>query len=73
MENSAMISAPSQAFADKDATSKAEYKSPQGMSAHATPRMNGALAPNLFNTGRALRQTDWPKFSIQAGCLARHS
>ena len=60
IENKAMMVAPSTALADSEATSKAEYSRPQGISAQATPRATGALRPSRVSTGRALRQTDCP-------------
>ena len=70
-ENKAMIVAPSTAFADSEATSNAEYNRPQGIKAHATPSTTGALDPSRPRTGRALRQTDCPSPSNQAGWRAR--
>jgi hypothetical protein len=58
MENSAMMAEPSAALADRDATNKAEYSKPQGMSAHATPNTTGARCPSEAITGRAFRQID---------------
>ena len=72
-QKSAMMSAPSQALADNEATSRAEYSRPQGINAQAMPRMNGALPPRRPRAGRALRQTPCPRLSIQAGCRARQS
>ena len=69
-ENSAMIVAPSIASADKEATISAEYSSPHGIRAHATPSTAGALAPSRPSTGRVLRQTPWANPSSQAGWRA---
>jgi hypothetical protein len=73
MENKAMIKAPSHALADKDATNRAEYNKPQGMSAQATPSMTGALAPMRVSTGLARRHTACAQCSIHAGWRARQS
>jgi hypothetical protein len=68
-----MMSAPSQALADSDATNKAEYNNPQGMSAQAAPKTNGALVPKRVKVGLARRHTRWAQSSIHAGCRARHN
>lgn len=65
--NASMMTAPSHAVADKDATNKAEYNKPQGINAHPTPSTNGALDPNIKKTGLALRQTRCANVSTQAG------
>jgi hypothetical protein len=73
MENKAMIKAPSQALAESDATNRAEYNKPHGMSAQATPNITGARLPMRVSTGLARRHTACAKLSIQAGCRARQS
>lgn len=71
--NKAITPAPSTALADNDANNKAEYSSPQGMSAQAAPSTAGACSRWRPIQGRVLRQTDWPTRSTQAGWRACQS
>ena len=52
-----MMTNPSKALADRDATNNAEYSKPHGIKAQPTPRTTGAFLPMLAITGFALRQT----------------
>jgi hypothetical protein len=54
------------------ATIKAEYKSPQGKSAHNTPNSKGALPPRRPEP-RAQCHTLRPRPASQRGCSALHN
>lgn len=66
--NSAIVTAPANGSADKDASSNAEYKSPQGNKDHTTPSPKGAASKPPAATLRTRTQTLRAPTCSHRGC-----